>query len=89
MITDVPFGAATAFIPLDAGTYDLKITTPGGGTTLIDPLPVTFNEGGQIVLGLRRGRCCKPATGCLRLACRLFPACCWNGLTSLSRRSAP
>ena len=28
-----------------AGTYDLKITTPGGATTLIDPLPVTFSPG--------------------------------------------
>ena len=45
VITGVAYGEATAFIPLDAGTYDLKITTPGGGTTLIDPLPVTFNAG--------------------------------------------
>jgi uncharacterized repeat protein (TIGR01451 family) len=45
VITDVVFGDVTAFIPLDAGTYDLKITTPGGGTTLIDPLAVTFSEG--------------------------------------------
>jgi 2',3'-cyclic-nucleotide 2'-phosphodiesterase (5'-nucleotidase family) len=45
VITDVPFGAVTAYIPLDAGTYDLKITTPGGAVTLIDPLPVVFAEG--------------------------------------------
>lgn len=48
VITDVVYSAITGFIPLPAGTYDLKITTPGGGTTLIDPLPVTFSAG-QIV----------------------------------------
>jgi len=45
VITDVAFGAVTAYIPLDAGTYDLKITTPGGAVTLIDPVPVNFAEG--------------------------------------------
>jgi hypothetical protein len=30
---------------LPAGEYDLKITTPGGATTLIDPVAVTLNEG--------------------------------------------
>jgi subtilisin family serine protease len=45
VITDVPFGAVASYIELAAGEYDLKITTPGGGTTLIDPLPVTFNAG--------------------------------------------
>jgi hypothetical protein len=33
------------YIELPAGEYDLKITTPGGGTTLIDPKPVTLNDG--------------------------------------------
>jgi len=42
---NVDFGAVTDFIPLDAGTYDLVITTPGGDTILIDPAPVTFAEG--------------------------------------------
>ncbi len=42
---DVTFGDVTGYIPLPAGEYDLKITTPDGATTLIDPAPVTFNEG--------------------------------------------
>lgn len=42
---DVDFGDVGAYIPLDAGTYDLKITTPGGDTTLIDPQAATFAEG--------------------------------------------
>jgi hypothetical protein len=45
VVGNVDFGDVTGYIELDAGTYDLKITTPGGGTTLIDPLPVTFGEG--------------------------------------------
>ena len=32
-------------LALPAGTYDLKITTPGGGTTLIDPVTVAFGDG--------------------------------------------
>jgi hypothetical protein len=45
VITDVPFGAVAAYIELPAGIYNLKITTPGGAVTLIDPLPVTFAAG--------------------------------------------
>ena len=45
ILTNVAFGDVTAFIPLAAGVYDLKITTPGGAVTLIDPVPVTFSEG--------------------------------------------
>jgi hypothetical protein len=45
ILDDVPFGAVAAYAELPAGTYDLKITTPDGVTTLIDPLPVTFNAG--------------------------------------------
>ncbi|NUM46156.1 MAG: DUF4397 domain-containing protein [Anaerolineales bacterium] len=42
---NVPYGAVAPYLELPAGTYDLKITTPGGGTTLIDPLPATFSAG--------------------------------------------
>ena len=45
ILENVDFGDVTAFLPLPAGEYDLKITTPGGETTLIDPLPVAFAEG--------------------------------------------
>jgi PKD repeat protein len=45
VLLNVDFGDVTGFIPLEAGEYDLKITTPGGAVTLIDPLPVDFAEG--------------------------------------------
>jgi hypothetical protein len=45
ILDNVNFGDVTGFISLDAGTYDLIITTPDGGTTLIDLAPVTFAEG--------------------------------------------
>ncbi len=45
ILDDVPFGAVAGYLELPAGTYDLKITTPDGGTILIDPLPVTFGAG--------------------------------------------
>jgi hypothetical protein len=45
VLENVDFGDVTAFLPLPVGEYDLKITTPGGETTLIDPLPVYFTEG--------------------------------------------
>ena len=45
MAANVNFGDVTGYIELDAGTYDLIITTTGGGDILIDPRPVTFAEG--------------------------------------------
>jgi hypothetical protein len=45
VITDVTFGAIGPYIELAAGSYDLKVTSPGGGITLIDPQPVTLNDG--------------------------------------------
>jgi len=45
VITDVVFGAVAPYLELPAGTYNLKITTPGGAVTLINPLPVTFAAG--------------------------------------------
>ncbi len=45
VLGNVPFGSVAPRVELVAGEYDLKITTPGGETTLIDPLPVTFNAG--------------------------------------------
>ncbi len=45
ILDDVPFGAVASYLELPAGTYDLKITSPDGATTYIDPLPVTFNDG--------------------------------------------
>ena len=62
VVDDVDFSDVTAFIPLDAGTYDLKITTPDGATTLIDPLPVTFAEG-DIVTAFATGEGVNQALG--------------------------
>lgn len=45
ILEDVPFGDVTGFDPLPAGWYDLIITTPGGDTTLIDPIFENFSEG--------------------------------------------
>jgi hypothetical protein len=48
VLTGVPYGAVAGYTPLAAGTYDLKITAPGGAPTLINPDPVAFSAG-QIV----------------------------------------
>ena len=45
VITGVNYLSVTDYLTLPVGTYDLKITTPGGGSTLIDPLPVAFSDG--------------------------------------------
>lgn len=45
ILDDVPFGAVAGYLPLAAGTYDLKITTADGSATLIDLYPVTLNDG--------------------------------------------
>jgi hypothetical protein len=54
VLTDVVYSAVTPYIQLPAGEYDLKITTPGGDVTLIDPAPVTFTEG-QILSAFATG----------------------------------
>lgn len=45
VLDDVAFGDVTGYLPLPAGEYDLKITSPDGSITYIDPQPVTFNDG--------------------------------------------
>jgi hypothetical protein len=45
ILNDVPYGAIADYVELPTGTYDLKITTADGSTTLIDPLPVRLAEG--------------------------------------------
>ncbi len=54
VLTNVAYGDVTGYIPLPAGTYDLKITTPGGAVTLIDLEPVTF-AAGDIVTAFATG----------------------------------
>jgi hypothetical protein len=54
VLTDVAYYSVTTYLELEAGEYDLKITTPGGDVTLIDPEPVTFTDG-QILSAFATG----------------------------------
>jgi hypothetical protein len=45
IVNDAEYGDIRDYTELPAGTYDLKITTPDGGTTLIDPPPITLKAG--------------------------------------------
>jgi PKD repeat protein len=45
VFTNLAYGQTSSYVTLPAGAYDLKVTTPGGGTTLVDPLPVTLLAG--------------------------------------------
>ena len=53
VVDDVLFGQSTV-IELPAGEYDLKVTTPDGQVTLIDPKPVSF-EAGDVVSAFATG----------------------------------
>lgn len=44
-LNPVPFGVASGYLELPAGSYDLKVATPDGATNLIDPLPVDLASG--------------------------------------------
>ncbi len=54
LLDDVLFGSVAPYLELPAGTHDLKITSPDGALTLIDPLPVTF-AAGDIVAAFASG----------------------------------
>jgi hypothetical protein len=54
VLENVAYYSVTTYLELPAGTYDLKITTPGGDVTLIDPEPVTFTDG-QILSAFATG----------------------------------
>jgi hypothetical protein len=54
VLTDVAYDVVSDYLELPAGEYDLKITTPGGDVTLIDPEPVTFT-GGEILSAFATG----------------------------------
>ncbi len=45
VLGDVPYGAVAPYVELPEGTYDLMITSPGGDTVLINPMPVTLEDG--------------------------------------------
>lgn len=44
-LTNVPFFAASGYLEIPAGNYDLKVATPDGGTNLIDLAPVDLPAG--------------------------------------------
>jgi len=48
LLPALSYGEVSVYLPLEAGSYDLKVTAPGGLLTLVDPLPVTFTAG-QVV----------------------------------------
>lgn len=51
LLPNVPYGAVSpTYVQLPAGSYDLKITAPGGSPTLIDPLAVTLSSGSILSL---------------------------------------
>lgn len=46
----VPFKVASGYLTLPAAVYDLKVATPNGATTLIDPKPAALAAGGIYTL---------------------------------------
>jgi hypothetical protein len=54
-LANVPFLAESGYLPLPAGSYDLRVAahdpgTPCAGATIIDPLPVTLEDGSIITV---------------------------------------
>jgi len=47
-LAGVPFGVASDFFALPAGTADVKVASPDGRVNLIDPLPVELPAGANI-----------------------------------------
>lgn len=47
---NVPFGVASGYLELPAGTYDLKVAAPDGSTDFIDVRPVTLPAGAIVTL---------------------------------------
>jgi trimeric autotransporter adhesin len=50
VLTNVPYKGVSAYLELDPGVYDLQITTPGGGTTLLDLPPLALASGNVITV---------------------------------------
>ena len=49
-LDDVSYRDASGVLEVPAGTYDLKVATPDGGTNLIDAAPVDLPEGASITI---------------------------------------
>lgn len=72
-LSRVPFKGASGYLALPAASYDLKVATPDGNTTLIDPKPVALPAGGILTLvatGGARGY----ATGITAIAAGAAPS---------------
>ena len=59
---DYTFKEASAFTPLDAGTYDLEVRLAGGSTVALDLDPITL-EAGKIYTVWARGSAATPPVG--------------------------
>lgn len=49
-LSNVQYGQSSGYFEVPAGTYDLKISTPDGATTLINPEPVALAAGTVVTL---------------------------------------
>lgn len=45
ILANVPYKGVSPYLELPTGIYDLKITTPGGGTDLLDIEPIVLTDG--------------------------------------------
>jgi hypothetical protein len=50
ILTNVPYKGVSSYLELDPGVYDLQITTPGGGTTLLDLPPLSLSNGNVVTV---------------------------------------
>jgi hypothetical protein len=49
-LVGVPYGVASGFFELPAGTYDLKVASNDGSVNLIDPLPADLPAGADVTV---------------------------------------
>jgi hypothetical protein len=69
----VPFRGASGYLALPAASYDLKVATPDGNTTLIDPKPAALPAGGILTL-VATGGANGYATGITAIAAGAAPS---------------
>ncbi len=69
----VPFKGASGYLTLPAASYDLKVATPDGNTTLIDPKPAALPAGGILTL-VATGGANGYATGITAIAAGAAPS---------------
>lgn len=72
-LSRVPFRGASGYLALPAASYDLKVATPDGNTTLIDPKPAALPAGGILTL-VATGGANGYATGITAIAAGAAPS---------------